>query len=500
MLFLCILILSTAVFAEEAKKDEKAPEAKWYDAVEFSGFVDVYFNYTFNNRQGGTADTSGTFHTYNKQFAVNQVKLAIEKVADKQSPWGFRIDLQNGQNLGYQERPFQTTNVLNNMNMLQQGYVSMYFNVLNGLIFDAGKMATHIGYEVLDSKDNFNYTIGYIFFNTIPFINTGARAILTINDKFSAGLYFYNSGQGTGYTGGAGNSGQQFGVVGVTPYGGTSTTTPAGTFTNTTQHQYVDGPNFARAYGTQLKGDLNDKFGFVWNTLYADDNLRGAQSKEEQLTQNILDANTIGYTIPNNSSKFKQDYWFVNNVILNIHPTKKFTMVLDWTFGQRSGETNNSAFGYLPSGPTVDVAMTPVQGVNGNFVIPANKRNYKRIYNTYGIWIKYDINDKYALAARFEAIDDSRYGGALAVNPPMFAQTPRDRYDLQFQDARGLRAASSLGQARSFTLTPIINWTENLQIKVDLRRDWALGEVYIDPAGRPSKYQNGIIVGAVAKF
>ena len=49
-----------------------------------------------------------------------------------------------------------------NMQMVQQAMFSFYFPVAKGLVIDAGKMATHIGNEVLDSKDNMNYTIGYI--------------------------------------------------------------------------------------------------------------------------------------------------------------------------------------------------------------------------------------------------------------------------------------------------------------------------------------------------
>lgn len=498
LIFISILLLgSDRIFAQA--KNEPAKELKWYEKVDFSGYVDVYYNYTFNNRQGGTADTSATFHTYNKQFAVNAVKLTIEKVAEKDSPWGFRMDLQNGQNPAYQERPFQTTNSIFNQNLLQQGFVSMYLPVRKGLVIDVGKMVTHIGYEVLDSKDNMNYTIGYIFFNTIPFINTGARATVTLTEKYSAGLYIYNSAQGTGYTGGAGTAGQQFGAVGVTPYGDSSlSTVPSSSLTNTTQHAYVDGPNYLRAYGTQLKGEVNDKFSFVWNTLYGDDNLKAARTKGDIIAENYL-----GYPIPNKPSQFSQDYWFVNNIILTFTLSEKLTAVFDWTFGERKGETVSHAFGYLNPNITVDplTGSSDFIGNDGvNDIIPGEKRTVKKIYNTYGLWLKYDINDKYSVAARFEAIDDSRYGGALAVNPPLFALTPIYRYDLLWKDANGLRAASSLGQARTFTITPIINFTENLQIKVDLRRDWALGNTFIDPAGRAVKGQNGIIVGIVAKF
>ncbi|MCB1142950.1 MAG: porin [Leptospiraceae bacterium] len=486
---------SVTLLAQETEKTSEAPvEKKWYDLVNVSGYVDVYYNYTTNNKQGGAADTSGTFNTYNKQFAVNAVKLAFEKVADKESPWGFRMDWQNGQNLMYQERPYQTTNSLQNMQLLQQGYVSMYFNVGNGLIVDVGKMATHIGNELLDSMDNMNYTIGYIFFNTIPFIQTGARATLTLNDKWSTGLYFYNSGMGTGYTGGAGNIGQQFGATGVTPYGDSTltTATPSASYTNTTQHSYVDGPNHNKAFGTQVKGEINDKFSIVWNTLYADDNLKARQSDMAYSTQNLV----TNYTLPNQPSQFRVDNWFVNHMSFVITPMEKLTVLLDWTFGQRRGETANTAFGYYNPDLSIDLNR---DGTKDHW-IRGDKRDTVKIYNTYGLWMKYDFTEKWAAAVRYEYIDDSRYGGALVVNPPLFGVTPTDRYDLLLKDQVGLRAASSKGQVRTFTITPTYNFSDNLQIKVDLRRDWGLGKQFIDQQGRAAHAQHGIIVGMVAKF
>jgi hypothetical protein len=503
IILLLTLFFSVNLFAQEKEKTESnvPSEKKWYEFVDVSGYVDVYYNYTTNNKQGGSADTSGTFHTYNKQVAVNAVKLSFEKLAYKDSPWGFRMDLQNGQNLMYQERPYQTTNSIQNMQLLQQGYVSLYFPVGNGLLLDVGKMATHIGNELLDSKDNINYTIGYIFFNTIPFINTGARLTYTINEKWSSGLYLYNSGMGTGYTGGAGNIGQQFGSVGVTPYGDSALATayPGATLTTTGQHSYVDGPSYNRAYGTQLKGEvIPNLFTVVWNTLYADDNLKARPSDMDFYAQSYNNNNSTNkYIIPNRPSNFRTDNWFVNHIILNFTPTEKLSVLLDWTFGQRRGETINTAFAYY--NPDTFGVDTNTDGTK-DFFLRGDKRDVVKIYNTYGLWLKYDITSTFALAARYEYIDDSRYGGALTVNPPLFAATPRDRYDLLLKDALGLRPASSLGQVRTFTLTPTYNFSENLIIKVDLRRDWALGNQFLDTSGRATNFQHGIIVGIVAKF
>ncbi|WP_411823680.1 outer membrane beta-barrel protein [Leptospira sp. 'Mane'] len=491
-----ILFSQTSIFSQDKKEKEKS----WYDLVNFSGYVDVYYNYTTNNRQGATQDTAGTFHTYNKQFAVNAVKLSMEKIADKESPWGFRLDMQNGQNNMYQERPYQTTNSIYNMQLLQQAYVSAYFNVLKGLTVDVGKMATHIGLELLDSKDNIAYTIGYVFFNTIPFIHTGARANLQVTEKLSTSLYVYNSAQGTGYTG----NGQQFFYNGTTVYGDAANGT---SLTSTQQHAYGDGPNPTRAVGTQVKYEFSDKFTAVWNTLTANDNIQGRANNATFYTGNLA-----GTTIPK-QSRYNNDHWMLQNVILIFKPTDKLTTIFDYTYGERAGQTNLAAAGYEAGGITRQKLMDNMPGVAiaefepglvaagfGNSTNLTRENKVKRVYQTYQIQAKYQFTDMFALGVRAEYLDDKRYGGSLVVNSPLFALTPVDRYDLKWQENIGARPATNYGQIKTFTLTPTINLTENLQVKIDLRRDWGPGQQFVDLAGRPASHQNGIIVGAVAKF
>lgn len=138
---LCLLVFSQ-VFAQTAKKPgadasvvpapasqmmEQQDDKKWYDQVEFSGFADVYYMYNLNPKQGGDIDATRAFETSNKNFAVNAVALTLQKAAEKSSPWGFRIDLQNGQNNAFQEAPYSQSNSIYNYNMLKQAYLSLYF-------------------------------------------------------------------------------------------------------------------------------------------------------------------------------------------------------------------------------------------------------------------------------------------------------------------------------------------------------------------------------------
>jgi len=57
---------------------------------------------------------------------------------------------------------------------------------------DVGKYVTPMGSEVIESKDNWNYSRGLLFTYAIPFFHFGARAKYTFNDKYSVTGYLAN--------------------------------------------------------------------------------------------------------------------------------------------------------------------------------------------------------------------------------------------------------------------------------------------------------------------
>ena len=57
---------------------------------------------------------------------------------------------------------------------------------------DVGKFVTPMGAEVIESKDNWNYSRDFLFTRAIPFYHFGARAKYTFNDKYSATGYVLN--------------------------------------------------------------------------------------------------------------------------------------------------------------------------------------------------------------------------------------------------------------------------------------------------------------------
>ncbi|TGL72869.1 outer membrane beta-barrel protein [Leptospira jelokensis] len=447
------LLVSSSVFAQG-----EAKEKSWYDKINVSGYVDVFYMYTANNVEGAKRDSSGTFNTQNKQFGVSSAVLDLQKLADKDSPWGFRTVFQNGQNNVYQEAPYNQTNSTVNMNMLQQAYVSFYFPVLKGLTVDMGKMATHIGYELLDTKDNPTYTIGYIFFNTIPFINTGARANLAVSDKLNLGFYLYNSVGGTG--------------------------SDISAYNNANISTYRDGVNKNKAVGTQVSYDIiSDKLKVAWNTLYGVDVTYARPSNGDYWMNEVY-----GTPINARRASYQNDYWLINNVILSFTPNDKTLLVFDYTQGDKSGAAATL------NDPTtqVDLDGTGTTKVS----LTRDDSNAKRVYKTYGLWGRYKFSDKWALAGRYERIDDSRNGAPLGVS-----NNTAGRYDLQYMSGLGYNSTKYyLGSAQTFTITPTYYYGDNIIIKVDFRRDQAKGQVFTDEKGQPQSHQNGVTLGIVATF
>jgi len=78
------------------------------------------------------------------------------------------------------------------LKFVQQAYVSYLAPVGKGLTIDFGKFVTPNGAEVIENKDNFNYSRGLLFALAIPYYHMGARVGYTVNDKVSVTGFLVN--------------------------------------------------------------------------------------------------------------------------------------------------------------------------------------------------------------------------------------------------------------------------------------------------------------------
>jgi Putative beta-barrel porin-2, OmpL-like. bbp2 len=155
----------------------------FFKEVEVSGFVDGYYSYNFNKPAGRT-NVLRNFDVRNNEFALNLAEIVIEKRPDPlNSRLGFRVDLDYGRatDMIHAAEPGGAETY----KVIQQAYGSYLAPVGTGLQFDLGKFVTTHGAEVIESKDNWNYSRGLLFSWAIPYYHMGLRAKYSFNSKIT---------------------------------------------------------------------------------------------------------------------------------------------------------------------------------------------------------------------------------------------------------------------------------------------------------------------------
>ena len=184
-----------------------------------SGFVDVYYGQNFNNPASQT-NSLRFFDGATNQFGLNLVELVVDKTPDvTNSRTGYHVALGFG----------QAMNAVNGSDhgglgfdqYLKEAYFSYLASLGKGLQVDVGKFVTPHGAEVIETKDNWNYSRGLLFSYAIPYYHFGMRAKYAFNDKYSLSGFFVNGwnnvvDNNTGKTYGIGfgwNPNKKFGIV-----------------------------------------------------------------------------------------------------------------------------------------------------------------------------------------------------------------------------------------------------------------------------------------------
>jgi hypothetical protein len=245
-------LLSALIAAPAAAQDAPAapappadpnPVLTFFKGTELSGFVDTYYSYNFNTPSKPCATAGGVaifnclhnFDVAHNSFSLNLAELALEKKPTADSRAGFRIDLDYGSAAAIVAgaEPGGTPVYQN----IQQAYVSYLAPTAKGSVqFDVGKFVTPAGDEVIETKDNWNYSRGLLFALAIPYYHAGVRAAYSPNDKVTVTGYVFNGWNNASDN----NGGKSLGVsLAVKPSAALSVT-----------ENYIGGP--------EITGDNND--------------------------------------------------------------------------------------------------------------------------------------------------------------------------------------------------------------------------------------------------
>ena len=200
---LAALIVSLALcgaapaFAEEVKVAGLKP-----DDVKNALGISFYLQggYTYNGNASDMTTGSGENnarwldHTANS-FTLDLAQIVILKDPSAPGTAGFKVKVSAGEwaklihsyglgdaAAGQNPEAFDLT----------EAYISYIAGVGKGLRFDFGKMGTFIGGEVLEAKDNPNYSRSFLFSYAEPLTHTGLKVSYPVSDKVSAALFAVN--------------------------------------------------------------------------------------------------------------------------------------------------------------------------------------------------------------------------------------------------------------------------------------------------------------------
>jgi hypothetical protein len=171
---------ATAAAPDTAGEAQGAGAAmSFFEGTELFGLVDTYYDW-YSTKPTGDAPLRN-FDTKHNQFGLSLMEVGLAKVPTAASRAGFRVDLDYGPTAAL-VTAFEPGG-LGVFQNIQQAYVSYLAPAGNGLQFDVGKFVTQHGAEVIEAKDNWNYSRSLMFALAIPYYHMGVRATYAVNDK-----------------------------------------------------------------------------------------------------------------------------------------------------------------------------------------------------------------------------------------------------------------------------------------------------------------------------
>ena len=178
---------STTPSASPAPAPASAPV--WsLGSLDFSGYLDGYYSYNANrpsNAANGQINDLYNFNDKTDQFNLSAAKFTINHDAD---PIGAHVDILFGRtNALIHSATEKTTN-----DYIEQAYISAKPNKVHGAEFDFGQFVTSAGAEVIEAKDDWNYSRSLLFAYAIPYYHFGLRTSVPVTKTWTAGAQLVN--------------------------------------------------------------------------------------------------------------------------------------------------------------------------------------------------------------------------------------------------------------------------------------------------------------------
>ena len=153
--------------------------------IDISGYIDAYYSYNANRPSATANGQTNDLYNFNDktdQFSLSAAKLTLNHDPD---PVGVHFDFLYG-------RSNTLINGGGEGNYIEQAFLSFKPTKAKGLELDFGKFVTCAGAEVIESKDNWNYSRSLLFAYAIPYYHFGIRTSMPVTKSWTAGVHVVN--------------------------------------------------------------------------------------------------------------------------------------------------------------------------------------------------------------------------------------------------------------------------------------------------------------------
>jgi hypothetical protein len=156
-----------------------------WKGIDFGGMLDGYYSFN-DNHPLSRLNTLYNFDDHADKVELNMLKLTM---SHDPAPVGFRVDVGLGRAFELMHTPLPEPA---GFRFIEQAYVSVKPKSWKGLEVDLGDFVTSAGAEVIETKDNWNYSRSLLFSLAVPYYHFGVRTTMPIGSSFTAGLQVVN--------------------------------------------------------------------------------------------------------------------------------------------------------------------------------------------------------------------------------------------------------------------------------------------------------------------
>ena len=180
--------------ADQPAAAPAAPAAPTWSVgpMDISGYIDAYYSFNANrptNYANGQVNDLYNFNDKTDQFNLSGAKLTINHDPD---PVGAHVDFLYGRSNTIINNAATNGSSSDQLNYIEQAFLSLKPTKAKGFELDLGKFSTSAGAEVIEAKDDWNYSRALLFAWAIPYFHFGARTSLPVTKTETIGVQVVN--------------------------------------------------------------------------------------------------------------------------------------------------------------------------------------------------------------------------------------------------------------------------------------------------------------------